>query len=138
MTSISKKARIAGLVYFLCILVAPYRLIYVPNALFVTGNAAATAANIAGHETLFRLGIFSDLLTGVIQIFLALALYRLFEEVNRRQAVLMVILGGVMISAIYFVNVITRVRQFALEFRSFRLWNHGGMRVFGPDFINAL
>ena len=32
----------------------------------------------------------------------------------------------------------SRVRQFALEFRSFRLWNHGGMRVFGPDFINAL
>ncbi len=102
----AKKARIAGLVYLLCILVAPYRLIYVPNALFVTGNAAATAANIAAHETLFRLGIFSDLLTGIIQIFLALALYRLFEEVNRRRAVLMVILGGVMISAIYFFNVL--------------------------------
>ncbi len=27
-----------------------------------------------------------------------------------------------------------RVRQFALEFRSFRRWNHGGMRVLGPDF----
>jgi hypothetical protein len=106
MTSLTRKARIAGFVYLLCVLVAPYRLIYVPNALFVTGNAAATAANIAAHEMLFRLGIFSDLLTGVIQIFLALALYRLFEEVNRRQAVLMVILGGVMISAIYFFNVI--------------------------------
>ena len=106
MNSISKKARIAGFVYLLCVLVAPYRLIYVPSALFVTGNAAATSANIAAHETLFRLGIFSDLLTGVIQIFLALALYRLFEEVNRRQAVLMVILGGVMISAIYFFNVL--------------------------------
>ncbi len=104
--TLTTKARIAGFVYLLCVLVAPYRLIYVPNALFVTGNAAATAANIAAHETLFRLGIFSDLLTGVIQIFLALALYRLFEEVNRRQAMLMVILGGVMISAIYFFNVI--------------------------------
>ena len=106
MTSINTKARIAGFVFLLCVLVAPYRLIYVPNALFVTGNAAATAANIAAHETLFRLGIFSDLLTGVIQIFLALALYRLFEEVNRKQAVLMVILGGVMVSAIYFFNVL--------------------------------
>jgi hypothetical protein len=106
MNSISRKARIAGLVYLLCTLVAPYRLIYVPNSLFVTGNAAATAANIAAHEMLFRLGIFSDLLTGVIQVFLALALYRLFEEVNRRQAVLMVILGGVLPSAIYFLNVL--------------------------------
>ncbi|WP_276965750.1 hypothetical protein [Metallibacterium scheffleri] len=33
---------------------------------------------------------------------------------------------------------VTRVRQFALEFRSFRLWNHGAMRVFGPDFGNVV
>lgn len=106
MTTVNKKARLAGLLFLLLVLAAPYRLIYVPSSLFVSGDAAATAANILAHETLFRLGIFSDLLTGVIQIFLALALYRLFEEVNRRQAVLMVILGGVMISAIYFFNVI--------------------------------
>lgn len=106
MTTVNKKARLAGLLFLLLVLLAPYRLIYVPSSLFVSGDAAATATNIAAHETLFRLGIFSDLLTGVIQIFLALALYRLFEEVNRRQAVLMVILGGVMISAIYFFNVI--------------------------------
>ncbi|TAL87043.1 MAG: transposase [Rhodanobacter sp.] len=31
-------------------------------------------------------------------------------------------------------DVRSRVRQFALEFRSFRRWNHGGMRVLGPDF----
>ncbi len=106
MTPINTKARIAGLVYLLCILVAPYRLIYVPNTLFVAGNAAATAANIAAHETIFRLGILSDLLTGVIQIFLALALYQLFKDVNRRQAALLVIVSGVLIPAIYFFNVL--------------------------------
>lgn len=106
MTSINTKARIAGFMYLLVILVAPYRLIYVPSTLFVTGNAAATVANIATHETIFRLGIFSDLLAGVIQIFLALAFYQLFKEVNRKHAVLLVIVGGILIPAIYFFNVL--------------------------------
>lgn len=106
MTCINAKARTAGFVYLLCVLIAPYRLIYVPNTLFVSGDAAATAANIAAHETIFRLGIFSDLLTGVIQIFLALAFYQLFKEVNRKQAALLVIVGGILIPAIYFFNVL--------------------------------
>jgi hypothetical protein len=106
MTSINSKARAAGLVYLLCVLIAPYRLIYVPNTLFVSGDAAATAANIAAHETIFRLGIFSDLLTGVIQIFLALAFYQLFKDVNRKQAALLVIVSGILIPAIYFFNIL--------------------------------
>src|SRR2546422_3761851 len=60
MTSLSRNARIAGLVY-LTLLTAPLRLIYIPSKLFVAGNASATANNIAAHETLFRLGILSDL-----------------------------------------------------------------------------
>jgi len=82
MTSLSRNARIAGLLY-LTLLTAPLRLIYIPSKLFVTGNATATADNIAAHETLFRLGILSDLLTGTMVIFLTLALYRLFNGVDQ-------------------------------------------------------
>jgi hypothetical protein len=39
-------------------------------------------------------------------IFVALALYRLFKEVNRNLAVLVVILGGLLPAAIYFCNVL--------------------------------
>jgi hypothetical protein len=39
----------------------------------VREDATATANNIAAHEPLFRLGIVSDLLSGIICIFLALA-----------------------------------------------------------------
>lgn len=103
MTSLSRNARIAGLLY-LTLLTAPLRLIYIPSKLFVTGNASATANNIAAHETLFRLGILSDLLTATMGIFLALALYRLFKEVDRGLARLMVILGALMVTPIYFLN----------------------------------
>ncbi len=101
MTSLSRKARVAGFLY-LTLMTAPLRLIYIPNKLFVTGNATATAGNIAAHETLFRLGILSDLFTATMGIFLAL--YRLFREVDEGLARLVVIPGALMVTPIYFLN----------------------------------
>jgi hypothetical protein len=95
--------RVAGLLY-LSLMGAPLRLIYIPNTLFVPGNATATANNIAAHEMLFRLGIVADLFTGTMSIFLTLALYRLLKGVHRGLAVLMVILGSLMVAPIYFLN----------------------------------
>src|SRR6185437_9064248 len=63
MTTLSRNARVAGLLY-LTLVIAPLRLIYIPSKLIVSGNAAATAGNIAAHQTLFRLGILTDLFTG--------------------------------------------------------------------------
>ena len=103
MTPLSKNARIAGLLY-LTLMTAPLRLIYIPGKLFVSGDATATANNIAAHETLFRLGIVSDLFTATMGIFLTLALYRLFESVDKGLARLMVILGALMVTPIYFLN----------------------------------
>jgi hypothetical protein len=105
MTSLSRNARIAGLLY-LTLLTAPLRLIYIPSKLFVAGNASATANNIAAHEMLFRLGILSDLFTATMAIFLTLALYRLFKGVDQDLARLVVILGALMVTPIYFFNTI--------------------------------
>jgi hypothetical protein len=106
MTSTSKNVRVAGFLYLLLTLAAPVRLIYIPSTLFVRLNATATANNIAAHESLFRLGIVSDLFCGIILISLLLALYRLFKEVDQNQAVLMVVLGGLMPATIDFLNVL--------------------------------
>jgi hypothetical protein len=101
---LKKAARIAGAVYLLLVLTAPWRLVYIPGKLFVRGDAAATAANIVAHETLFRWGIVADLLAGTIVIFVTLALYRLFKEVNHNLAMLVVILGSLMVTPINFLN----------------------------------
>ena len=106
MSSIKKQARIAGLLYLLLGVTAPLRLVIIPAKLFVHENAAATADNIAAHETHFRLGIAADLFCGTILIFLVLALYRLFKGVSQKHAVLMVIVGGVLPAAIDFFNVL--------------------------------
>src|SRR5262250_1341803 len=105
MSSLSRNARIAGLLY-LTLLTAPLRLIYIPSKLFVAGNASATSNNIAAHEMLFRLGILSDLFTATMGIFLTLALYRLFKGVDEGLARLVVILGSLMVTPIYFLNTI--------------------------------
>jgi hypothetical protein len=66
MTSTRNPGRVAGLWYLFLSVVAPLRLIYIPSKLFVDGNAAATASNIAAHEALFRFGIVADLVCAVI------------------------------------------------------------------------
>jgi hypothetical protein len=124
MSSTKKQARVAGLLYLLLVVIAPFRLIYIPSALIVRGNATATANNIATHETLFRLGIVSDLLCGTILIFLVLAFYRLFKGVDQKLAVQVVILGGVLPAAIDFFNVVNDAAALLL--------------VRGGDFLSAV
>jgi hypothetical protein len=104
--TLSKNARIAGLLYLVGSLFGIVRLIYVPNTLFVYGNATATAKNIAEHELLFRFGIVSYLVCAALWIFVTVALYRLFKGVNQGLAVLMVILGSLMVTPIFFVNTV--------------------------------
>lgn len=103
---ISNPGRVAGLWYLLLIVIGPLRLIYIPSTLFVPGDASATVNNIAAHETLFRLGIASELAAAIILIFLTLALYRLFVAVGRTLARMVVIFGGMMPALIYFVGVV--------------------------------
>ncbi len=97
MSSTRNPGRVAGFWYLLLIVIGPLRLIYIPSKLFVTGNATATVNNIAAHEWLFRFGIVSDLVGAVILIFLVLAFYRFFKDVDQYLAVLVVILGDVML-----------------------------------------
>jgi hypothetical protein len=66
----------------------------------VSGDAAATAANIMASETLFRFGIVSNLYIGVVNLLLVLALYRLLKPVGKNMALLMVmfVVAGVSIA----------------------------------------
>jgi len=107
MTLTRNPGRVAGLWYLLLVVIGPLRLIYIPSKLFVHGNAAATVNNIAAHQWLFRFGIIGDLLCAVILIFLTLAFYRLFKDVDQYLAVLVVIFGGIMPALINFVGVVS-------------------------------
>jgi len=107
MTSLSKNARVAGFLYILASVVGVLRLMYIPNKLFVYGDATATAANVASHESLFRLGIASSVVGAALWLFVPLALYRLLKGVDQTLAVLMVILGSLMQVPLFFVSIVT-------------------------------
>ena len=77
---------------------------YIPGELFIKNDAAATAANLAAHESLFRFGILTDVLAGTLGLLVGLALYQLFKDVDKRLATLMVILGALMVTPIYYLN----------------------------------
>jgi hypothetical protein len=92
MRTIKNPGRYAGLWYVVTSIFGFFAMGYVPSKLIVHGDAGATANNIAASEMLFRLGIASQLIGMAGFIFVALALYELLKDVDRRQAALMVIL----------------------------------------------
>jgi hypothetical protein len=99
MNQIKRQARLAGLLYFLASIPAPFGLIYVPNKLIVLNDATATANHIRASESLLRLGIGCELLSSIMFIFVVMALYRLFKAVNETHALAMMILILVSIPA---------------------------------------
>jgi hypothetical protein len=85
------RARVTGLLYLSTIPLGFFSLQYVPSHLLVPGDAATTARNIQASESLFRLGIVSDLIGQIVLLLAALALYQLLKPANKNMAWLMVI-----------------------------------------------
>ncbi|HKA57561.1 MAG TPA: DUF4386 domain-containing protein [Gemmatimonadales bacterium] len=96
--------RVVGLWYLSLVLIGPLTLLYIPNKLFVHGDAAATAANIAAHQGLFKTGMLADLVGSMLLIFIVFAFYRLFKDVDQQLAVWLVITGGIMPATLMLVN----------------------------------
>jgi len=113
MSSVRNPGRLAGLLYVVVSIAGFFAMGYVPGKVIVHGDSAATANNMAAHETLFRLGIAGELIGQAGFIFVALALYDLFKGVNRRHASLMVILIVVSIP-IAFLNEVNSFAALAL------------------------
>ena len=105
-TSPLRIARIAGFLYLLVVPLGIFGSLYVPSRLIVPGDAVTTASNLMASESLFRLGIVSDLLAPLVLIFVVLFLYKLLKPVNKTMAWLMVIflLLGVPIALLSKVN----------------------------------
>lgn len=81
--SFRQAALTAGAAYLITYATSIYGLFFVRPALIVDGDAARTASNIVAHAQLFRIGVVSDLLTGVGVVILNLALYELLAPVGR-------------------------------------------------------
>jgi hypothetical protein len=92
----------AGAFQVLEAMTAAFGEVIVLGKLVVSGNAAATAANILDHERLFWLGFASSLIGVACHIAWALLMYELLKVVNRSLSLLaaFVILVGCAIQAL--------------------------------------
>jgi hypothetical protein len=113
MTFIQNPGRRTGLLYLLVSIPGAFGLVYVPSKIIVAGNPTATINNIAGSETLFRLGIAANLISQAPFILVALALYELLKGVNQRHATLMATLIVVSIP-IAFLNELNAISSLVL------------------------
>jgi len=87
-----RTGRSLGWLYVATMLPAPLNLAFLPSHFLVPGDAAATAARIAAEPMLYRICTLAGLLNNILFVVLALALFRLFQEVDRGQARLLVLL----------------------------------------------
>lgn len=97
MSSNNKTARVAGLVYLVCIVTGIFSLMYVPSLIHVHGDATATVNNIIASESLFRLSIAVGAVGYIAFLILPLVLYRLLNPVDRNAAVLMVAFAAIFV-----------------------------------------
>lgn len=79
---LKRLTRTAGVLYLAIFIVYPLATM-VRSMLVVPGDAAATAQNIAGSESLFRWGMAGEATIFLIEIALASVLYVLFRPVSR-------------------------------------------------------
>lgn len=81
-----KAAILVGITYFFGHIPAIFAEFFVTGRLIDYDNAAITARNIVEHETLFRLGIASNLIVFMADVVLIAALFVILERVNRNLA----------------------------------------------------
>jgi hypothetical protein len=83
------KARMAGFFWLMTIITGMFGFI-AGGRFIVAGDAATTAANIMGHELLYRFAFSANLLATACYLAVTLFVYQLFKPVNRTAAALVV------------------------------------------------
>ena len=111
--SLKSQARRAGLLYLVMAAVMVFAFMYVPGRFVVSGDAAATAHNIATRGTFYRVGILATVLSHTLFVFVVLALYQLFRNVDRKLSLLIVALVCVGVAA-ELANILNRAAPLVL------------------------
>lgn len=138
--SIQRYARVTGLLILVSIIAGGFGEAYAPSRLIVSGDAAATAANIRSSAFLLRAGFAAYWVEASCDVTLAVLFYVLLRPVNRNLALLSAFFGmaatltyafaesfyfapAVMLSDAAYLRAFTREQLDALALLSMKLFN---------------
>lgn len=107
-TESKQTARLAGLLYLALGITGAFGIMYIPTSVVVPTDIAATIKNMVNNQTIFKLSIVSNWVSQTIFIFLGLTLYRLFRDVDIKNARLMISLVLVSVP-IAFLNTLNQI-----------------------------
>ena len=119
------------MLYLLIIAAGLFAEAFVRSRLIVPADAAATAANILAHRTLFRVGMAADLSTFLCAIPLTVILFALLRPVNKHVALVM-LLFNLAQDAIGGMNALNTYRPLQL------LGGADYLNVFSPEQLQAM
>ncbi|MES1224945.1 MAG: DUF4386 domain-containing protein, partial [Bacteroidota bacterium] len=124
-------ARAGGIAYLIIIVAGLMGELFIRDKIIVSGDAAATAANIEHSNLLWRIGIAGDLLMHVCDLIVVLAFYVLLKPVHRYLA-LLAMLFTLIQTAVLVAN------KMNLLMPLFLLNDAASLKTFSPDQLNAL
>ncbi len=130
-TSPQVYARIGGVLYLITIVLGAVGQLFIRGRIVVSGDATTTAANLTAMESLWRLGIASELFLGICTIALTLILYALLRPVNRELALLATFFSLIAsaIEAAYSLQLVEALSP---------LGNAAYLKAFTPEQLNAM
>src|SRR5438309_2427010 len=130
-TSPQLYARIGGVLYLIIIVIGLFGEAFVRDRLIVSGDAAATAANVMSHESLWRFDIAAEIFLLICAVALLLILFVLLRPVSRDLALLAVFFNLVSI------GIEAATTMYLLE-ALFPLGNARYLKAFTPEQLYAM
>lgn len=130
-TSPQVYARIGGALYLIIIALGIFGEAFVRGKLIVSGDAAATAANITAMESLWRFGIAAEFFALICTIALAMIYFVLLRPVSKELNLLATFLRlvSIVVQAVAVLNLLTAL---------FPLGNAAYLKAFTPEQLYAL
>jgi Domain of unknown function (DUF4386) len=128
---VQKYATVAGILLLVSLVAGGFGEAYVPSRLMVSGDAAATAANINDFDLLYRLGFTAFLIESLCDITLVLIFYALLRPVSRELSLLAAFFG--LVGTVLFA--FAELFYFAPPLI---LGGAGYLKTFSPDQLNSL
>ncbi|HTI08118.1 MAG TPA: DUF4386 domain-containing protein [Puia sp.] len=131
-------ARIGGLAYLIIIVAGAMGEIFIRSKIIVPGDALATTQNIAASPTLWRIGVFGDLVMHVFDLVLGVVYYMLFKRVNKTLALLSLLFGLIQTAVLVANKMNLMMPLFLLEDTSYsKAFTQQQLQVLNSLFIKA-